>query len=172
MKLRTTQNIASQFGPGQRALRSAGQVQRWTSCLRGSLVAASVLAAGLSASAQESPSYSPAQAISGKATYERQCVACHGEGLDDGEFGPMLRGDDFLLRWGGKSVEELFHYVTDTMPTAQPGSLTEEEYLNVVAYLLSRNTIAAGPPLTPLTQRTMTLPATTFNLSQIAAGVK
>ena len=172
MKLRTTQNIAPQFGSGQRALRSAGQVQRWTSCLRGSLVAASVFAAGLGASAQESPSYSPAQAISGKATYERQCVACHGEGLDDGEFGPMLRGDDFLLRWGGKSVEELFHYVTDTMPPAQPGSLTEEEYLNVVAYLLSRNTIAAGPPLTPLTQRTMTLPATTFNLSQIASGVK
>ena len=139
---------------------------------RSALAAASALAMCMSATAQESPSYSAAQAATGKTIYERQCVACHGEGLDDGEFGPMLRGDEFLLRWAGKSVEDLFHYVQDTMPTAQPGSLSEEEYLNVIAYLLSKNTIPAGTPVSIAAQKTMTLPSTTANLGMISAGVK
>mgnify|MGYP000116552961 FL=1 len=131
--------------------------------LRSSMISALTMTACLSAAAQETPSYSAAQAAAGKTTYERQCVACHGAGLDDGEFGPMLRGDEFLLRWAGKSVEEFFHYVSDTMPTAQPGSLSEEEYLNVIAYLMSRNTISAGTPLTTISQKTMTMPSTTKN---------
>lgn len=139
---------------------------------RGAIAAATALAVCLSANAQETPSYAPAQAAAGKTIYERQCVACHGEGLDDGEFGPMLRGDEFLLRWAGKSVEEFFHYVSDTMPTAQPGSLSEEEYLNVIAYLMSRNTISAGTPLTTVSQKTMTMPSTTANTGMIAAGIK
>lgn len=136
------------------------------------MISALAMSACLSAAAQETPSYSAAQATAGKTTYERQCVACHGAGLDDGEFGPMLRGDEFLLRWAGKSVEEFFHYVSDTMPTAQPGSLSEEEYLNVIAYLMSRNTISAGTPLTTVSQKTMTMPSTTANTGMIAAGIK
>jgi len=142
------------------------------SYIRSSMISALAMSACLSAAAQETPSYSAAQAAAGKTTYERQCVACHGAGLDDGEFGPMLRGDEFLLRWAGKSVEEFFHYVSDTMPTAQPGSLSEEEYLNVIAYLMSRNTISAGTPLTTVSQKTMTMPSTTANTGMIAAGIK
>ncbi len=142
------------------------------SYIRSSMISALAMSACLSAAAQETPSYSAAQATAGKTTYERQCVACHGAGLDDGEFGPMLRGDEFLLRWAGKSVEEFFHYVSDTMPTAQPGSLSEEEYLNVIAYLMSRNTISAGTPLTTVSQKTMTMPSTTANTGMIAAGIK
>ena len=142
------------------------------SYIRSSMISALAMSACLSAAALETPSYSAAQATAGKTTYERQCVACHGAGLDDGEFGPMLRGDEFLLRWAGKSVEEFFHYVSDTMPTAQPGSLSEEEYLNVIAYLMSRNTISAGTPLTTVSQKTMTMPSTTANTGMIAAGIK
>jgi alcohol dehydrogenase (cytochrome c) len=124
------------------------------------------------ASGQESPSYSAEQAATGKTIYDRQCVLCHGAGLDDGEFGPMLRGDDFLQRWSGKSVEDLFHYISDTMPTAQPGSLSPDEYINVLAYLLSKNGIVAATPISLAAQKTMTLPTTTANLGMIAAGVK
>lgn len=124
------------------------------------------------AHAQESPSYSAEQAAAGQKIYEKQCVLCHGAGLDDGEFGPMLRGDDFLQRWSGKSVEDLFHYVSDTMPTAQPGSLSQDEYLNVLAYLLSKNGIVAATPISLTAQKTMMLPTTTANLGMIAAGVK
>ena len=74
------------------------------SYIRSSMISALAMTACLSAAAQESPSYSATQAATGKTIYERQCVACHGAGLDDGEFGPMLRGDEFLLHWAGKSV--------------------------------------------------------------------
>lgn len=134
--------------------------------------ACAVAAALPVARAQESPSYSAEQAAAGQKIYEKQCVLCHGAGLDDGEFGPMLRGDDFLQRWSGKSVEDLFHYVSDTMPTAQPGSLTPDEYLNVLAYLLSKNGIVAATPISLSAQKTMMLPTTTANLGMIAAGVK
>jgi alcohol dehydrogenase (cytochrome c) len=134
--------------------------------------ACAVAAALPVARAQESPSYSAEQAAAGQKIYEKQCVLCHGAGLDDGEFGPMLRGDDFLQRWSGKSVEDLFHYVSDTMPTAQPGSLSQDEYLNVLAYLLSKNGIVAATPISLSAQKTMMLPTTTANLGMIAAGVK
>ena len=136
------------------------------------LASACAVAAALPARAQESPSYSAEQAAAGQKIYEKRCVLCHGEGLDDGEFGPMLRGDDFLQRWSGKSVEDLFHYVSDTMPTAQPGSLSQDEYLNVLAYLLSKNGIVAATPISLTAQKTMMLPTTTANLGMIAAGVK
>src|SRR5690606_38454676 len=84
------------------------------------------------AQAQLSPTYATEQAAAGKAIYERQCASCHGPTLDDGEFGPVLRGGDFLVRWSGKTVEELFHYTSDTMPVTQPGSLSQEQYLNVI----------------------------------------
>jgi len=145
--------------------------RRWTSVLMGASGAA-LFGLGAPACGQESPSYSAEQAATGKVIYERQCVLCHGAGLDDGEFGPMLRGDDFLQRWSGKSVEDLFHYISDTMPTAQPGSLSPDEYMNVLAYLLSKNGIVAATPISLAAQKTMMLPTTTANLGMIAAGVK
>jgi alcohol dehydrogenase (cytochrome c) len=145
--------------------------RRWTSVLMGASGAA-LFGLGAPALGQESPSYSAEQAATGKTVYDRQCVLCHGAGLDDGEFGPMLRGDDFLQRWSGKSVEDLFHYISDTMPTAQPGSLSPDEYMNVLAYLLSKNGIVAATPISLAAQKTMMLPTTTANLGMIAAGVK
>ncbi|RYZ06340.1 MAG: cytochrome c, partial [Alphaproteobacteria bacterium] len=131
---------------GQMTSGKSRLTRRWTSVLMGASGAA-LFGLGAPALGQESPSYSAEQAATGKTVYDRQCVLCHGAGLDDGEFGPMLRGDDFLQRWSGKSVEDLFHYISDTMPTAQPGSLSPDEYMNVLAYLLSKNGIVAATPI-------------------------
>jgi alcohol dehydrogenase (cytochrome c) len=139
------------------------------------------LAAGLAvgavfakaAIAQVSPSYTAQQSDLGKAVYDSKCASCHGSTLDNGEFGPPLRGDEFLSRWGGKHVDELYNYVSDRMPTTQPGSLTPDQYLNVVAYMLGRINVAAGnEKLTADAQKGMTLPIGASGTNALVTGVK
>ncbi|HET9216580.1 MAG TPA: cytochrome c, partial [Terriglobia bacterium] len=54
------------------------------------LVAAQV---GLSLQTQTllAPSFTAAQAATGRATYTENCASCHGANLDDGAFAPALR---------------------------------------------------------------------------------
>src|SRR5687768_5084910 len=54
-----------------------------------------------------SPTYTAEQAAAGKETYTQSCASCHGPNLDDGEFGPPLKGVEFRQRWGGRSAETL-----------------------------------------------------------------
>ena len=148
----------------KRAMRGS-MIGRLLGAAGGALLLSSV------ASAQVSPTYSQAQATAGKVVYDQQCKSCHGGTLDDGEFGPVLRGPDFLVRWSGKSVEELFHYTAERMPVTQPGGLSEEEYINLVAFMLAGNGVYAADPLTTANQKQMTLPTTTSSVGLVAAGV-
>jgi alcohol dehydrogenase (cytochrome c) len=139
------------------------------------------LAAGLAvgavvaqqAMAQVSPSYTAPQSGQGKALYDSKCQSCHGPSLDDGEFAPPLKGDEFLSRWGGKHVDGLYNYIVDRMPSTQPGTLTPDEGVNLVAYLMNQNRIPAGSQmLTAEAQKVMTFPSVATGTGVIATGVK
>ena len=84
--------------------------------------------------------YSQAQAKRGLATYDRTCAACH----DGGTMGPELWGEHFLKGWAGKEIADLYTRIQETMPEDNPGSLTEEEALGVVAFVLQQNEFPAG----------------------------
>ena len=84
------------------------------------------------------PTFTSVQAGNGQAAYARSCAHCHGANLDDGEFGPALRGKRFLARWGGRPLVDLFSLVKNTMPPDSPGSLTDRNYTDLVAFLLSQ----------------------------------
>ena len=88
------------------------------------------------------------QAAAGWSVYARQCGECHGAGLDGAE-APPLRGVDFLNGWAGQTTDELFAYVRDEMPPGLGGSLGDQVYLNLVAYILDAN--GARPGDAPLT---------------------
>ncbi len=88
------------------------------------------------------------QAAAGWASYGRQCGECHGQGLFGAE-APALRGVDFLNGWAGQTTDELFAYVRDEMPPGLGGSLGDEVYLGLVAYILDMN--GARPGDAPLT---------------------
>ena len=88
------------------------------------------------------------QVTSGWTVYTRQCGECHGPGLDGME-APPLRGVDFLNGWSGRTTDELFAYVRDEMPPGLGRSLSEQVYLNLVAYILDANGARTGDaPLT------------------------
>ena len=83
------------------------------------------------------------QAAAGWTVYARQCGECHGPRLDGME-APSLRGVDFLNGWAGRTTDELFAYVRDEMPPGLGGSLSEQVYLNLVAYILDANGARPG----------------------------
>ena len=88
------------------------------------------------------------QAVAGWTVYARQCGECHGQALDGAE-APPLSGVDFLNGWAGQTTDELFAYVREAMPPGLGGSLGDQVYLNLVAYILDVN--GARPGDAPLT---------------------
>ena len=89
--------------------------------------------------------YTAAEAEGGKALYAKSCAnGCHGLNLAGAGPTPSLAGRDFLARWSGLSVGELYKQVRTRMPKTAPGSLGDEAYVEVVAYLLSANGFPAG----------------------------
>ena len=84
--------------------------------------------------------YSDPQAARGKSVYNTQCSNCH----DGGAMGPALTGGDFLASWENKNVGTLYDRVLNTMPSDAPGTLQEQEALDLMAYLIKANGFPAG----------------------------
>ena len=106
---------------------------------------AAIIIAGLGigrlALAQGAPA---APALPGAAAYQQNCAACHGASLTDGEFAPALKGNAFLARWNGASVDKLDQYIRTSMPPSQAGKLDEATYSAVLGFILASNNIATG----------------------------
>lgn len=76
------------------------------------------------------------QAEQGKQVYALICVTCH---TPVSHTGPAFTG-----KWEGKSLWELLDYIRTSMPKSEPGSLSQREYLRVLAYLLRMNGMPTG----------------------------
>jgi alcohol dehydrogenase (cytochrome c) len=83
------------------------------------------------------------QAVRGEAAYAEHCASCHGQNLDDGAFAPPLSGMAFRQKWDVQSPETLVTQ-TRTMPPARPGSLSDEIYADLTAFILRQNGVRAG----------------------------
>ena len=95
--------------------------------------------------------YTREQAERGRARYDSVCAECHGSALTDGT-SPPLAGDQFTASWGRPdlTLDDLYYIVRKTMPKDTPGSLTTEDYSDIVAYVLQRNDFPPGDKeLTP-----------------------
>ncbi len=112
------------------------------------LIGPLLIALGCSAQAQslQTPGYTAAQAKRGEAAYVQSCTGCHGDQLDNGEGdgAPALVGPAFVQQWNTKTLDELFNYLNDSMPASAPGSLAPTTNADILAFLLSKNGIAAG----------------------------
>src|SRR5271154_3086961 len=96
------------------------------------------------------PSYTAEQATRGKAAYAQNCESCHGANLDDGEFGPPVRGEAFANSWGGKPAAEIFKRMR-SMPPSNPGGLSNDAYAQILAYFLQQNGVRPGATPLPST---------------------
>lgn len=104
----------------------------------GMIVVVSSLLAGAEAAAEprtvNDQVYSKAQAKIGEKLYADQCLLCH----DKKYFRPVLK------RWEGQPISVLFTVMSTSMPESNPGFLTEKEYIDILAYILSLSRYAAG----------------------------
>src|SRR3989442_13002892 len=81
-------------------------------------------------------SYTLAQADKAEPVYAEHCASCHGANLDDGAYGPPLKGADFRTKWDKGSVEPLFSYLSARSPPPRPGTLGDEGYRQLLAHIL------------------------------------
>jgi len=89
--------------------------------------------------------FTDAQARRGEAAFQSNCAACHGKTLQaTNPDAPNLTGPSFSTSWQGKPVADLFALMRSSMPLGAGGSLSDPEYLDIVAYILKFNGYPAG----------------------------
>src|SRR5579862_5913806 len=88
--------------------------------------------------------FTAAQAERGREAYAANCSSCHAKDLA-GQAGPPLKGDLFMDNWREDRVKPFFMYIRTRMPQRAAGSLSEQTYLDIVAFILSENMLPAGP---------------------------
>ena len=88
--------------------------------------------------------YSSEQAARGKKLYVDSCSSCHKEGLQGADLAPALKGEDFVLRWAGFSMQDLFNTISTTMPSDDPGKLSPQVIADIVAFILQVNKFPTG----------------------------
>jgi len=83
--------------------------------------------------------FTAAQAARGRASYDDSCSSCHGAHLDDGQFGPPVKGALFRAQWHDQGPEALETFIATRMPPAGPGALGNQTYADIDAYLLQQS---------------------------------
>ena len=80
--------------------------------------------------------YSREQWMRGRDVYAGLCAGCH----------PAIThvGPAFTTSWAGKKLSDLFGFLRERMPKNEPGSLSEQDYVDVMSYMLRLNGMPAG----------------------------
>ena len=114
------------------------------------LARSAILPSGLAAAllcgsaAGQQASFTAAQAAAGAEVYRDACAVCHLANLQGSDEAPQLAGRDFRGFRGNQLAVELIRYLRATMPPGEEGSLSDEEYAAVAAYLMQENGVAPG----------------------------
>lgn len=80
--------------------------------------------------------YTAAQAAQGRDLFASACQSCHTP--------TVHAGPPFKAKWFGRDLGTLFGYLRAEMPKSDPGSLSDEEYVQAIAYLLRINGMPTG----------------------------
>jgi cytochrome c len=98
------------------------------------------------------------EASQGRIVFEQHCAACHGEDLR-GKIGPALIGPSLGSAANHTTVSIMFNVIAFEMPAGEPASLTQQNYVDVMAYILQRNGYPADAhPLTYAAAETLDTP--------------
>ncbi|RDU98206.1 c-type cytochrome [Trinickia dinghuensis] len=96
------------------------------------------------APAAGAPSFDNAQIAHGKSLYGSNCAKCHGANMQ-GITAPALSGPAFAPASGSHlTIGGIYTYMSTNMPADRPGKLKDDEYADIMAYLLSANGYGPG----------------------------
>ncbi len=88
--------------------------------------------------------YTTTQAEAGAPLYQTACAACHGDRLQGTPLAPLLSGPEFLTKFGSGTASALIGNVKSNMPPGGAGTLTDDDYLSIVAHMLASNGVLKG----------------------------
>jgi len=102
----------------------------------GSLLIATVAVAQGARRSSADGVYTRQQADQGRDVFALACQSCHA---------PTQHGlPPFRAKWFGRTLGDLFGYLRREMPQTDPGTLSNEEYAQLVAYLMRINGMRPG----------------------------
>lgn len=95
----------------------------------------------------------------GKEVYAKACASCHGDHGEGNPKNPAVIGDGFFPEKatfkGAKlrktvafiTAKDVFDFIKQNMPLKKPGTLSDDEYLAVLAWMLNENKVALDKPV-------------------------
>src|SRR5258705_1367910 len=84
------------------------------------------------------------QAQAGQQAFADNCAACHLQDLSGTNDAPALAGTPFMGACGKRTTAQLYSKIATSIPLGAGGSLSQKQYTDIVAYILSRNGARAG----------------------------
>jgi mono/diheme cytochrome c family protein len=112
------------------------------------LVVLAVVGAFRAVSAQEKTQwdgiYTAEQAKRGGMVYSDVCSPCHGPDRGGTDLAPALTGADFAMNWTDMKLADFFDRVSQTMPLSAPGSLSAQQYADVIGFIMQKSGAPAG----------------------------
>jgi S-disulfanyl-L-cysteine oxidoreductase SoxD len=88
--------------------------------------------------------YTAEQAKRGEPLYAQYCSSCHGSTFEGGEMAPPLAGGAFNANWNGLSLGDLAERIRISMPQNSPGSLSRQQYVDILATMLGAGEFPQG----------------------------
>jgi mono/diheme cytochrome c family protein len=88
--------------------------------------------------------YTDAQAERGGKRYADACSMCHGAEMTGGGGVPGLKGAEFLFAYNNGPLSAVFDYIKANMPPGQAGSLSDQQYTDILAAMLKTNGFPAS----------------------------
>jgi len=85
---------------------------------------------------EEAGYFTQAQSERGREVFQAVCGECH--------YTSEFRGRGFEWTWRRQTVRNLFDTVVETMPEDEPGSLSDRQYIDIIAYILQLNEYPSG----------------------------
>ncbi len=105
-----------------------------------------VAAAATTPAATGAPGAAEQQVAAGQKVYTTDCESCHGASLE-GVTGPPLT-QSTIPRFG--DAQQLESFIAQLMPLNAPGSLSQQQYYDVTAFILNKDgLLPAGETVTP-----------------------
>ena len=111
--------------------------------LAAAVIAGLTYPAALRAQKPDAPTYTADQAQRGERVISEHCVTCHGD-LLQGTEGPALKGTAFMKWLTDRSIGSTFTKIQETMPLEAEDTVSDDEKLDALAYLLQVNGVPEG----------------------------
>ena len=89
--------------------------------------------------------FTAAQSEAGRKAYVTHCAACHQANLSGQGNALALAGRPFMAGWSNRTSQDLYKLIHASMPTGAPGSLEDETYASLTAFILHANGAKPGP---------------------------